>query len=110
MTDSEQWKEFEGGGCFKIAPLHNGQYEAALYGIRILLDEKGIELTEEEEHSLQCMMIGKYVLLDWDNGVTGVNGSEVVYSPSWATHLLKTNVDFFLWVLREAAKVGGARK
>lgn len=106
MADIAQWREFEGGGRFKLASHQNETYQAALYGARMLMELTERSITDEEEHQLQCLMLGKFVVLDWDDGVTGVNGREVSYSPNWAAHLLKSNAEFFVWVIRESGSIG----
>lgn len=106
MADIAQWKEFEGGGRFKLASHQNENYQAALYGARMLMELTERSISDEEEHQLQCLMLGKFVVLDWDEGVTGVNGREVSYSPNWAAHLLKGNAEFFVWVIRESGNIG----
>ena len=102
-----QWMQYEDVGKFKVASLDDSGYRDALWGSRLALEVVEHDLTEEQEHRLQCKLLAKFIVLDWKGEIVSSSGNTVQYSPAWAEHLLRTNVDFFIWLLHAAKQVAG---
>jgi hypothetical protein len=48
------------------------------------------------------MLLSHFIVKDWE-GVLDAEGNAVKYSPAVAAELLESNIEFFIFVLREGA-------
>ncbi|MEI2416219.1 hypothetical protein V8Z80_08545 [Orrella sp. JC864] len=111
-----QWREYDAQTSVLIDSLDNDEYQIALARARRrtqALDRlAGAEQVlvldgEETEHATQCTLLGHFVVRDW-KGAADANGNPVPYSPKAAVATLKTDIRFFLWVLKEASDVAAS--
>lgn len=110
---TERWEELNDKTSILIASLDNDEYRIGMERERRRLaqrdakfgvDQIGIVPGEDTEHGIQCKLMGKFVVRDW-RGVPDENGSDVKYSEENAATLLRTNIQFFLWVLQKAGDI-----
>jgi hypothetical protein len=57
---------------------------------------------EKTEHQTQCRLLGQFIVKDWA-GVQDADGNPLPYSAGAAEQMLDANLEFFLFVLREAS-------
>lgn len=112
----EQWKEFDKDTKVLLAGIDNGEYQIGLERMRRRLvrndsrfeeGEVGVVAGEKTEHQNHAMLLSHFIVKDW-TGVLDSEGAPIKYSPSVAAELLETNIEFFIFVLRESGKISAA--
>jgi hypothetical protein len=113
---SERWEEFDSSTRIKLRGIDNDQYQVAVGRMRRIVDGFDVKAAgepialdgERSFYQLQAGALARYVVLDWD-GVLDEDGEAVPYSIEAATQLLIANVEFFMWVVKNATELAAER-
>lgn len=109
----EAWVAFDEDTKILLAGIENGHYQVALERMRRRIQrndarfeegEVGVVAGEMTEHQNHCMLLGHFIVKDWQ-GVQDTDDNPLDFTPEAAARLLESNVDFFVFVLREAGKI-----
>lgn len=107
-----RWFDYDKETKVLLNPLDSEAYQIALERMRRRLarnDEKFVEGSigvvegEKSEHENHCMLLATFILKDWQ-GAQDAAGKDIGYSEEVGTQMLRGDSDFFLFVLRNAAK------
>lgn len=107
-----RWFDYDKETKVLLNPLDSEAYQIALERMRRRLarnDEKfgegsvGVVEGEKSEHENHCMLLATFILKDWQ-GALDAAGKEIGYSEEIGTQMLRGDSEFFLFVLRNAAK------
>lgn len=110
-TSDTKWVDYDADTKVRLARIDNPQYAVALERERRKLRNAdaqfgagvvGIVPGETTEHQTQCKLLSQFIVLDW-SGVQDEDGNPLPYSPEVGEQMLDSNVEFFLFVLREAS-------
>lgn len=114
LTAVEQWKDFDKAISFKIAPLNDDNYRIGIERARRLIaredakqDLSTVSATAADcnEQSVQCNLLGKYIVKDWRGPIEDAQGAAIGYSPEAAADLLRSNPGVLVWVIQQAAQI-----
>lgn len=115
---NEKWFEFDKETKILLAPIDTPEYQIALERARRRLrrnDEQftegtvGVVSGEKTEHQNHCMLLSHFILKDWD-GAQDDEGNPLKYTPAIGAEMLDGNVDFFIFVLKNAAEFAAENK
>lgn len=107
----ERWANFDKDTKVLLAGIDNPEYQVALERMRRRIQRNdarfeegqvGVVAGEKTEHQNHSMLLASFIVKDWD-GVLDAEGNPIKYSPAIAAELLETNIEFFVFVLREGA-------
>ncbi|WP_047297597.1 hypothetical protein [Pseudomonas fluorescens] len=107
----ERWAKFDDDTKILLASIDNPEYQVALERMRRRIHRNdarfeegqvGVVAGEMTEHQNHAMLLSHFIVKDWE-GVLDADGNPIKYSPPVAAELLETNVEFFVFVLREGA-------
>lgn len=107
-----RWFDYDADTKVLLNPLDSEAYQIALERMRRRLarnDEKfgegsiGVIEGEKSEHENHCMLLATFILKGWQ-GALDTAGKEIGYSEEIGTQMLRGDAEFFLFVLRSAAK------
>lgn len=110
-TAETRWVKYDDETKVLLARIDNPEYAVALERERRKLrnadarfepGKVGVVPGETTEHETQCKLLSQFIVKDW-TGALDENGNPLPYSPEAGEQLLNTYLDFFLFVLREAA-------
>lgn len=108
---SERWVEFDRDTKILLAGIDNAEYQVGLERMRRRIarndarfeeGQVGVVAGELTEHQNHAMLLSHFIVKDW-SGVLDAQGDQIKYSPAVAAELLETNIEFFVFVLREGA-------
>ena len=99
-----KWVRFNQEIEFKLAPLSDPGYTAALEKERKRLDNVSMTQAQADnvEREVQAKLMGRHLILDWRGSVQNENGEIAVYSPENARHLLLSNPAMLSWVVLQS--------
>lgn len=106
-----KWAEYDEDTKIMVAGIDNPEYQVALERMRRRIQRNdaqfvegqvGVVSGEKTEHQNHCMLLATFIVKDWD-GVQDEGGNPLKFSVSNAYDLLESNIDFFLFVLRQAS-------
>ncbi|CAK7070249.1 MAG: hypothetical protein KER_03088 [Kerstersia gyiorum] len=118
VTDhtAEQWRSYGDGVEVLIRSLDAREYQIAraraarqiqkLDGL-FRSGDVGVAPGEISEHDYQCTLLGKYIVRDW-RGAVDAQGQPAAFSEQSAIATLRSDVNFFLFVLKEAGEIAAA--
>lgn len=107
-----RWFDYDAETKVLLNSLDSEAYQIALERMRRRLarnDEKfgegaiGVVEGEKSEHENHCMLLATFILKDWQ-GAQGADGKDIGYSEEVGTEMLRGDSEFFLYVIRTAAK------
>lgn len=113
QSSGAKWVPFDEETKILMIGVDNDAYQVALERMRRRLQrndsqfqegEVGVVAGERTEHQNHCLLLGHFILKDWD-GVEDADGNLVKFSHSAAAELLEGNIDFFVFVLKQAGKI-----
>lgn len=113
VTVGEQWRVFDKDTKILLAGIDNAEYQVGLERMRRRIarndarfdeGQVGVVAGEKTEHQNHSMLLSHFIVKDWA-GVLDADGNPLKYSPAVAAELLETNIEFFIFVLREGAAV-----
>lgn len=111
VTTGERWAKFDDDTKVLLASIDNAEYQVALERMRRRIQRNdarfeegqvGVVAGEKTEHQNHTMLLSHFIVKDWE-GVLDAEGHPLKYSPAIAAELLETNIEFFVFVLREGA-------
>ena len=106
-----KWVDFDEDTKVLLAGIDTPEYQIALERMRRLLrnnDAKfdegsvGVVAGEKTEHENHCMLLSNFILKDWD-GAQDEEGNPIKYTPAIGAQMLEGDVDFFIFVLKQAS-------
>ncbi|WP_095151886.1 hypothetical protein [Pseudomonas sp. Irchel s3b5] len=106
-----RWAKFDDDTKVLLAGIDNSEYQVALERMRRRIQRNdarfeegqvGVIAGEMTEHQNHSMLLSHFIVKDWE-GVLDAEGNPIKYSPAIAAELLETNIEFFVFVLREGA-------
>lgn len=109
----EAWVPFDDDTKILLAGVESPEYQVALERMRRRIQrndarfeegEVGVVAGEMTEHQNHCMLLSHFIVKDWQ-GVQDADGNPLEFSQGAAADLLEANIEFFVFVLREAGKV-----
>ena len=118
VADDTKWFEYDEDTKLELAGIDNPAYQIALERMRRRLrsnDAKfdegtvGVVSGEKTEHQNHCLLIGSYLLKDWD-GAQDEDGNPLKYTPAIGSQMLESDVDLFVFVLKHAADLSAEGK
>ncbi|SDQ68685.1 hypothetical protein SAMN05216487_3276 [Pseudomonas sp. UC 17F4] len=107
----ERWVEFDKDTKILLAGIDNAEYQVGLERMRRRIarndarfeeGQVGVVAGELTEHQNHAMLLSHFIVKDW-SGVLDAQGNPIKYSPAVASELLESNIEFFVFVLREGA-------
>lgn len=113
ISTDEHWASFDSDTKVLLAGIDSTEYQVALERMRRRLQRNdarfeegqvGVVAGEKTEHQNHALLLSHFIVKDW-SGVLDAEGNPLKYSPAVAAELLESNIDFFIFVLREAGKV-----
>lgn len=108
-----KWAKFDEETKILLVGIDNGEYQVALERMRRRIQRNdsrfeegdvGVIAGEKTEHQNHCMLLSHFIVKDWD-GVLDAEENPLKFTQAAAEELLEGNIEFFVFVLREAAKV-----
>lgn len=106
-----KWVPYDDDTKVLLARIDNPEYQVALererrklrsadsqFGVGVV----GVIDGETTEHQTQCRLLGQFIVRDW-SGVQDADDNPLPYSAEAAEQMLDANLEFFLFVLREAS-------
>jgi hypothetical protein len=111
VNTQHRWAKFDDDTKVLLAGIDNTEYQVALERERRRIQRNDARFTEGQvgvvegektEHESHAMLLGQFIIKGWE-GVLDADGNTLKYDPIVAAELISTNVQFFLFVLREAA-------
>jgi hypothetical protein len=117
-VSNDKWFNFDKDTKILLAPIDTPEYQIALERARRRLrrnDEQftegtvGVVSGEKTEHQNHCMLLSHFILKDWD-GAQDDEGNPLKYTPAIGAEMLDGNVDFFIFVLKNAAEFAAENK
>jgi len=117
-VSNDKWFDFDKDTKILLAPIDTPEYQIALERARRRLrrnDEQftegtvGVVSGEKTEHQNHCMLLSHFILKDWD-GAQDDEGNPLKYTPAIGAQMIETNVDFFIFVLKNAAEFAAENK
>ena len=115
---NEKWVEFDKDTKILLAPIDTPEYQIALERARRRLrrnDEQftegtvGVVSGEKTEHQNHCMLLSHFILKDWE-GAQDEDGNPLKYTPAIGAQMLEGDVEFFVFVLKNAAEFAAENK
>ena len=110
-TSETKWVDYDADTKVLLARIDNDEYAVALererrklrnadaqFGVGVV----GVIDGETTEHQTQCRLLSQFIVKDWA-GVQDADGNPLAYSAVAAEQMLDANLEFFLFVLREAS-------
>jgi hypothetical protein len=110
-TSETKWVAYDDDTKVLLARIDNPEYAVALererrklrnadaqFGVGVV----GVIDGETTEHQTQCRLLSQFIVKDWA-GVQDADGNPLPYSAGTAEQMLDANLEFFLFVLREAS-------
>jgi hypothetical protein len=110
-TSETKWVAYDDDTKVLLARIDNPEYQVALERERRKLRAADAQFSvgvvgavegEVTEHQTQCKLISQFIVKDWA-GVQDADGNPLSYSAAAAEQMLDVNLEFFLFVLREAS-------
>jgi hypothetical protein len=107
-----RWAKFDKDTKIQLGGIDNPEYLIALERVRRRIQrndarfeegEIGVVPGEKTEHQSHCSLLAQFVVKDWD-GVQDDQGNPLKFDVGACTELLESNIDFFLFVLKEGSK------
>lgn len=117
-VSNDKWFDFDKDTKILLAPIDTPEYQIALERARRRLrrnDEQftegtvGVVSGEKTEHQNHCMLLSHFILKDWE-GAQDDEGNPLKYTPAIGAQMIETNVDFFIFVLKNAAEFAAENK
>lgn len=117
-VSGEKWVPFDEETKILLSGIVNDAYQVALERMRRRLQRNDAQFDEGEvgvidgertEHQNHCLLLGHFIVKGWE-GVQDADGNPLKYTPSAAADLLDANIEFFVFVLREAGKISAQAK
>lgn len=115
---STKWFDFDKDTKIQLAPIDSPEYQIALERARRRLrrnDEQftegtvGVVSGEKTEHQNHCMLLSHFILKDWE-GAQDEAGNPLKYTPAIGAQMLEGDVEFFIFVLKNAAEFAAENK
>ena len=110
-TSETKWVAYDDDTKVLLARIDNPEYAVALererrklrnadaqFGVGVV----GVIDGETTEHQTQCRLLSQFIVRDW-SGVQDADDNPLPYSAEAAEQMLDANLEFFLFVLREAS-------
>lgn len=113
-----KWVEFDKDTKIELAGIDTPEYQIALERMRRRLrknDEQfsegtvGVVAGEKTEHQNHCLLLASFILKDWD-GAQDEDGNPLKYTPAIGAQMLEGDVEFFIFVLKQAAEFSAENK
>ena len=113
-----KWVNFDAETKVLLASIDTPEYQIALERMRRRLrnnDAKfdegsvGVVAGEKTEHENHCMLLSNFILKDWD-GAQDEDGNPIKYTPAIGAQMLEGDVDFFIFVLKQASAFAAENK
>jgi len=111
-TSETKWVAYDDDTKVLLARIDNPEYAVALererrklrnadaqFGVGVV----GVIDGETTEHQTQCRLLSQFIVKDWA-GVQDAEGNPLAYSAGDAEQMLDSNIEFFLFVLKESGK------
>jgi hypothetical protein len=112
-SSAENWVVFDEETKILLLGLDSAEYQVAMERMRRRIQRNdaqfnegdvGVIAGERTEHQNQCMLLSHFIVKDWV-GVQDADGNPLKFTPNVAADLLEANIEFFIFVIREAGKV-----
>lgn len=112
-SPAERWVRFDGDTEVLLRSLDDRLYQIGLARVRrqiqqvdsrFKVGEIGIVEGERTEHDYQCRLLSQYILKGWRGAKDG-SGADVKYSPEAGEATLRSNIEFFLFVIKQAGEI-----
>jgi len=109
----ERWVRFDDETEVLLRSLDDDAYQIGLARVRrqivkaddgFKLGEVGVADGEITEYDFQCKLLAQYVLKDW-RGAKNADGQTVAYTPQAGQATLRSNIRFFLFVIKAAGEI-----
>lgn len=106
-----KWAKYDEETKILVAGIDNPEYQVALERMRRRIQRNdaqfaegqvGVVSGEKTEHQNHCMLLANFIIKDW-SGVQDEHGNPLKFSVSNVYDLLESNIDFFLFVLRQGS-------
>lgn len=110
-TSETKWVEYDADTKVLLARIDNPEYAVALERERRKLrnadaqfdhGKVGIVAGETTESQTQYKLLSRFIVKDWA-GVLDADGNPLSYGQEVGEQMLEANLEFFLFVLREAS-------
>lgn len=118
VVGTTKWFDYDTETKVELSGIDNPEYQIALERMRRRLNKNdaqfeegsvGVVQGEKTEHQNHCMLLGHFILKDWD-GAQDEEGNPIKYTPDTGAQMLEGDVDFFIFVLKSAAAFAGQMK
>jgi len=118
VTGTTKWVPFDDETKIELAGIDTPEYQIALERMRRRLrknDEQfsegtvGVVAGEKTEHQNHCLLLASFILKGWD-GAVDEDGNPLKYTPAIGAQMLEGDVDFFIFVLKQAAEFSAENK
>jgi len=112
LTPGLRWVEFDKETKIQIEGLGNSEYQVGLERVRRRTQrndaifeqgEVGVLEGEKTEHQNHCALLAQFIVKDW-SGVLDEDGNPLKFNAGVCAELLDSNIDFFLFVIRQGSK------
>lgn len=106
-----KWAKFDDETSIQVAGIDSPEYQVALERMRRRIQRNdakfeegqvGVVAGEKTEHQNHCMLLANFIVKDW-SGVQDAEGNPLKFDVTAAYELLESNIDFFLFVLRQGS-------
>lgn len=110
---AERWVSFDDETKVLLRSLDDDSYQIGLARARRQINKAdakfktgdvGVAEGEITEHAYQCKLLSRYILKGWQ-GAKDASGVDVKYTPEAGEATLLANIDFFLFVIKEASGI-----
>lgn len=112
LSIDTRWAEFDKDTKVLLAGIDSPEYQVGLERSRRRIQRNdalfnegqiGVVAGEKTEYQNHCMLLATFIVKGWA-GVLDEQGNPLEFAAEVAAELLESNVDFFLFVLREAGR------
>lgn len=113
LSTGSKWVDFDADTKILLVGIDDQAHQVALERARRRIRNNDAKFEdgqfgaiegEKTEHQSQCMLMANYLVKDWD-GVIDADGNPLKYSPEVGAQLLDSEIELFLFVLRESGKI-----
>jgi len=113
VAPDERWVRFDDETEVLLRSLDDDAYQIGLARVRrqiakaddgFKIGEVGVVEGEITEYDFQCKLLSQYVLKDW-RGAKDADGQAVTYTPQTGQATLRSNIRFFLFVIKAAGEI-----
>jgi len=109
----QRWVRFDDDTEVLLRSLDDDAYQIGLARVRrqiakaddgFKIGEVGVIEGEITEYDFQCKLLSQYILKDW-RGAKDAEGQTVTYTPQAGQATLRSDIRFFLFVIKAAGEI-----